>query len=199
MSALVPTFGPHVPRWGGALMRATGKLVLRLSGWRVIGDVPASKMIVVAAPHTSNWDFVMGMAGLFAMRLRMQWVGKHTLFRAPFGGFMRRLGGIPVNRTAKVGVTRQIAEAFDKTDKLLVAIAPEGTRSPSKKWRSGFYHMAVTAGVPILLAYLDYERRVMGFGPHFMPSGNQEEDMARMYEFYATIAPKFPENFLLPG
>jgi 1-acyl-sn-glycerol-3-phosphate acyltransferase len=167
------------------LTRSTGRTLLRLFGWRVEGELPnIPKCVAIAAPHTSNWDFFFIICAMFAIELRAHWIGKHTLFRWPWGSYMRFLGGTPINRTKTEGIVDQIAKTMNRHERYFLGLAPEGTRKRVKRWRTGFYHVARQAGVPILLIYLDYERKVVGIGPTFEPTGDIDRDMTEIREFY---------------
>jgi 1-acyl-sn-glycerol-3-phosphate acyltransferase len=171
-------------------------MVLRLFGWRAVGslaDLP--KCVIVVAPHTSNWDFPVLMLVAIALRLKVAWMGKHTLFRPPFGWIMRRLGGLPIDRGARHNVVEQAVESFRTYDRLLLAIPPEGTRKRAPYWRSGFYHIALGAHVPIGLAFADYRRKVGGIGGVIVPSGDVDADMALIRDFYSGIIGKRPDQF----
>lgn len=171
-----------------------GKLWLRLFGWEVRGEAPTyRKFVLIAAPHTSNWDFPFMLATAYVMRVRISWFGKHTLFIPPWGWFMRKLGGIPVDRRAPHSLVTQMAEKFKSSDDLVLAVPPEGTRSKVAVWRSGFYHIASESGVPIGLGYLDYDRKLCGLGMFVMPSGSVNEDMNKIRDFYRGVRGKHPD------
>ena len=162
----------------GWIWRAVGRAYLRLAGWRIEGTFPAdSKYVLIVAPHTSNWDFPLGVAVVFAVELRVSWLGKHSMFRTPFKSFLRWLGGIPVNRSASHGVVGECVRAFAAAPALIVALAPEGTRKGVSKWKSGFYLIALKAGVPILPVGFDYREHVVRLMPLFQPGGNLERDL----------------------
>ncbi len=162
-----------------------GRFVLWAMGWRVEGELPnREKMVAIVAPHTSNWDWWIGTAVTFAIRLRANYFAKHTLFKGPLGAFVRWRGGIPIDRTATEGVVEQMIEAFHTRDHLFLGLAPEGTRKKVHKWKTGFYHIALGAGVPIALSYFDYPNKVFGFGPAIQPTGDMEADLARIRAFY---------------
>lgn len=168
------------------VLRWVARAVLRCAGWRVVGERPAaSRYVLIGAPHTSNWDFPLMLAVILSSCMDVHWMGKHTLFRPPLGRLMRWLGGIPIDRARPANRVQLVAELFDGYDDLVVLIAPEGTRSDVAEWKSGFYHIARAARVPILLGYIDAKRRECGFGPLFEPSGDIDGDMRRIREFYA--------------
>ena len=191
-----PRPGPALPTRGNALARGVFSTCLRLAGWRIEGDLPTmGKCIIVAAPHTSNWDFVIGMAGVFALGIEFHWMGKHTLFRPPFGGVMRWLGGLAIDRTAAHGVVEQVTGEFDKRQQLLLVVTPEGTRSKVARWKTGFWHIARSAEVPIQLAGIDYGRKRLLFGPLLHPGDSLEADMATIQAYYRGMTPRRPELF----
>lgn len=179
----------------GRLARILGRLWLRACGWRVEGRLPPlSRAVVIAAPHTSNWDLPFMLAVSWVLGVRPAWLGKHDLFRPPFGILMRWLGGIPVDRRAPGGMVRQAADFLREADRLFLVVPPSGTRSRAPHWKSGFYQIAKAAGVPILCAFLDYGRRVGGIGPTVVPSGDVSADMAILRAFYAPIQGLRPEQ-----
>ena len=180
------------------LLKAFSVGFLRLTGWRVEGQLPdeARKSVLIAAPHTSNWDLPYTLMVAFALNLQVQWMGKSGIFRFPFGGLMRWLGGIPVDRSRSTNlVAASIDSIRNATGPLQLIVPPEGTRSKTRYWKSGFYHIAVGAGVPIVMAYMDYRRKVSGLGPIFKATGDVERDMAAIKAFYATIVGKNPHQF----
>lgn len=188
--------GPSVPRNGSLITRWMGRIVLRLMGFRAAGTLPdLPKFVVIAAPHTSNWDFVVGMALRWILSVDARWLGKDKLFWWPFGHFLKWLGGTPVDRSSSNGVVEQVVGWYNQRDKLVLGLSPEGTRKKVARWRTGFYHIARGAGVPILLAYFDYETRTVGFGPLFHPTGDLEADLAEMAAFYKTKKGKYPDQF----
>jgi len=168
--------------------RAIGRAYLRLAGWRIEGGFPLeTKHVTVVAPHTSNWDFTLGVAVVFMVGLRVSWLGKHTLFKAPFKGFLRRLGGIPVNRSASHGVVGACVDAFQAAPALMLALAPEGTRKGVSQWKTGFYRIAAEAGVPIFPVGFDYREHVVRLMPLFHPTGNLEVDLPRIQALFRDV------------
>jgi 1-acyl-sn-glycerol-3-phosphate acyltransferase len=179
----------------GRVARAVGALYLRLFGWRVEGALPAGgKAVVIAAPHTSNWDMPFMLAVAYVLGIEPSWLGKRELFRWPFGGLMRWLGGISVVRSRRENMVQQVAAKFDAAASLYVVIPPSATRSRATYWKSGFYHIARAANVPIVCAFLDYGRKLAGIGPSLVPSGDVRADMERIRSFYETIEAKYPEQ-----
>jgi 1-acyl-sn-glycerol-3-phosphate acyltransferase len=168
--------------------------LLGLFGWRVVSvPPPMQKGVVIIYPHTSNWDFVIGVAARAVLQLRMHWVGKHTLFRWPFETVMRFLGGVPVDRKNTHGFVAQLQKEFDRYAQFFIVITPEGTRSKTEYWKSGFYHIADGLKLPIGLACIDYVRREVGIMVWITPTGNRENDLARMREAYRGRRGKNPE------
>lgn len=168
---------------------------MRGMGWRFDGTLPETpKFIAIGAPHTSNWDFVVAMSALMALGLRLHWMGKHTLFRPPFGGVMRWMGGVPVDRDATRGVVEQLVDEFERRDRFLLGIAPEGTRSRVTTWKTGFYRIARGARVPILPVGLDWSTRAIRLGDLFTPTGDMEADIQHLRAWFAPIVGKRPEN-----
>jgi len=176
-------------------MRAwIGRSLLKLFGWRLEGEVPSTaKFVFIAAPHTSNWDLVFMLAAAWAMRVRIHWFGKHTLFAGPMGWVLRSFGGLPVDRRATRGTVAQAVELFERSDTLRLAVPPEGSRSHRGRWQSGFYHIARGAGVPVVTGFLDYATRRTGLGPTIRLSGDVAADMDRIRAFYEPMRGKYPQ------
>ena len=191
----MPTLGPSVQRAHSRFGAAMGRAGMRLSGWRFEGDVPdVPRMVLIVAPHTSNWDFLVGLQAKLALRLGCTFIGKHTLFRWPLGVFMRWLGGIPVDRRKTSGFVSEVAAALRAADRMTVVLAPEGTRKLAH-WKSGFYRIATEAGVPILPVGFDYSRRVVFFAPLFHPTGDYEKDLPVLRAHYRPEMGLRPENY----
>jgi 1-acyl-sn-glycerol-3-phosphate acyltransferase len=180
------------------LLRAFSTGFLRLTGWTVEGALPpsAAKSVFIAAPHTSNWDLPYTLMVAFALRLNPYWMGKAGIFRFPFGGLMRWLGGIAVDRSKSNNLVAASAQAIQEADgPLQLIVPPEGTRSKTRYWKTGFYYIATTAQVPIILAYMDYASKRSGLGPVFEPTGDIEADMARIKAFYQPFKGKNADQF----
>lgn len=187
--------GPQVPRRRSGFFSWLAARLLRLAGWRVIGPIPdVPQAVVIAAPHTTNWDFVLAILVIWAQRLRISWMGKHTMFRWPFRALLRHLGGIPIDRRGSSGIVDATAEAFARNSSLFIGLAPEGTRARTDRWRSGFYYMALTAKVPILPVRINYGRREVVFGSPLYPSGDRDADYAVLGRFFALGQGKFPHE-----
>ena len=161
--------------------------------WRVIGDFPdLRKFVIIVAPHTSNWDFVVGLFCDLALDLDAVWLAKHTIFVGPFGRWLKSLGGIPVVRSASHNVVSQVAAEFARRDQMILAVAPEGTRRKVEEWKSGYWHIARAAGVPIVPVGLDFARRAAVIGLPRSTTKSLEDDEAAFKAFFADITPKNP-------
>jgi 1-acyl-sn-glycerol-3-phosphate acyltransferase len=172
-----------------------GATWLRIFGWRVEGSrPPTSKAVVIAYPHTSNWDLPFTLAVAYALDVDIHWLGKTSIFKPPFGRFMRSLGGVPVERSRSTNLVDSIVATLAPIDDLLVIIPPEGTRSQAGRWKSGFYWVAVRAEIPIILGYLDYERKAGGLGEVLYPTGDIDADIEKIKVFYQGVRGKFPEK-----
>ena len=183
-----PLVGAAIPRRGSAALRALGRMLLRLMRWRIEGEIPdVPRLVIAVAPHTSNWDFAVGMSTMFALDLKLSFLAKHTLFRGPFGSVMRWMGGVPVDRTRPHGVVGEAIESFTGTRPRVLAIAPQGTRSPVARFRSGFLNIARGARVPIVLAALDYDARQVRLGPLLEPAADGEAQLAEIELYFATV------------
>lgn len=183
-----PELPPSLPRRGNALSKAGARGLLALSGWCVDGVFPdRSRMIAIVAPHTSNWDFIVGILMVFALGLRVRFLAKHTLFNPWLGWLMRWFGGMPVIRDAPQGAVADVAEMIAREERILLAITPAGTRRRGAPWRSGFYNIALAAKVPILPAAFDFGRKSLRLFPVFEPTGNYEADLARLQALYAGV------------
>jgi 1-acyl-sn-glycerol-3-phosphate acyltransferase len=182
------------------VMRGFSLGMLRLIGWRTEGLSPDElalhpKYILIAAPHTSNWDFPITLMVCFALRLKVYWMAKASLFAWPIGWLSRWLGGIAIDRSASNNTVQTTVDAFGRHARLVVIVAPEGTRGKVTHWKTGFYHMAHGAQVPIGLAYLDFARKRGGIGRMYRTSGDIAADMADIQQFYSTVKGKNPQQF----
>lgn len=173
------------------------RTTMKVIGWRAVDRSEGQKKyILIAVPHTSNWDFPMFLLITLAMDLKTYWLGKHTLFRWPFRGVFRWLGGISVDRTKSTNMVQQCIDHFDSTSNLIIVNAPEGTRSRVNKWKTGFYHIATGAKVPIAMGFLDYKKREGGIIGMFQTTGEIDSDMESIKEFYANISGKHTQQFV---
>ncbi len=171
-------------------------LLFRLCGWKVSGHIPQElkKYIIAIGPHTSNWDFVVGIAARSILKItNAKFFGKSQLFRPPYGWIFRLSGGIPVQRKERHDVTDQVAAIFNQHDSFILAVAPEGTRRKVQKMKTCFYYIALKANVPIIPAGFDFDKREVRLAPPFYPTGNQEKDIELLMEFYRSIVGKNPE------
>jgi 1-acyl-sn-glycerol-3-phosphate acyltransferase len=184
------------------MLKIIGKLILQLSGWKIVDKTPLGikkypKAVIIAVPHTSNWDYPYAMATLYAMGCKIRYLAKDSLFKFPLGVIIRGLGGIPVNRSQKNNLVQMMTDLLINAPEMQLLVPAEGTRSFTSEWKSGFYHIAQNAGVPIVLGFLDFGKKEAGFLGVFQPSGNYEEDLPKIQSFYKNITPKHPEYFSL--
>jgi 1-acyl-sn-glycerol-3-phosphate acyltransferase len=169
-----------------------GRAWMGVFRWRVEGEVPPGKCVIIAAPHTSNWDMPFMLMASYVIGFRISWMGKHTIFWGPFGWLMRALGGVPVDRRSPQNLVQQVAERFAKSDALVLAVPPEGTRKKVEYWKSGFYQIARAANVPLVLGFLDFGRKVGGLGPVIHLTGDVHADMDRIRAYYRDMRGKHP-------
>ncbi len=169
--------------------------LFKWQGWKVVGTPPdPKKFVIIAAPHTSNWDFVYFIGAADGLGLNLSFMGKKQLFRWPFGGMMRDMGGIPVDRSSKQNYVEQMIAEFDRRDEFMLTIAPEGTRGKVRQWKTGFYHIALGAKVPMVCATMDYAQKLVDLGPAVWPTGNYESDMKPIRAHYAKCTPRHPDR-----
>ena len=182
--------GPRIPQTRSLLLRRFGLWLLTRAGWHFEGQWPnVPKLVVIVAPHTSNWDFFIGLAAKWALGLDAHWWGKDTLFLPPLGWFMRANGGIPVDRSSSSKVVEKTIEAFRSHEQFALALAPEGTRRKVTHWRSGFWHVAKGAGVPICCVAFDWSRKVIRVGPSTMPvEDNPDMGISRIRSYFADVS-----------
>lgn len=180
----------------GILTRLTLGIILwlyRLKGWRITGHAPDTrKCVILGFPHSTNWDFVFFLGAVHELGITPSFMGKSSLFKWPMAGFMRDMGGIPVDRSRKGDYVGAIIREFGARDDLALVMAPEGTRAGAEGWRTGFYHMAHGAGVPIVPAWVDHENMRGGIGPEIMPTGDYAADLAKIADFYRSVLPDNP-------
>ena len=180
------------------VIRWVSIFLLKLSGWRTEGKLPdLPKFVMIAAPHTSNWDFPIMMFIAFKLRGKLYWMGKDTIFKKPFKRFFKWLGGIPIDRSCSNNVVDQMVDTFHAADKLILTIPPSGTRKKVNKWKSGFYHIATGAGIPVVLGFLDFKRKTGGIGPVITTTGDMEQDMRGIRAFYSDMEGKHPQKKIL--
>lgn len=174
-----------VPRRRRPLLRRLSRAALALARWRIVGDVPVlPKFVIIVAPHTSNWDFPLGVLAMFALELDVHWFGKDTLFRTPLGPVFRRLGGRPVNRETPEGVVDEMVGIVRAEPRFILALAPEGTRKRVARWRTGFYRIAERADIPIVPVSFDWSTRAVTIGAPMRPTGDLDADLALLQHSY---------------
>jgi 1-acyl-sn-glycerol-3-phosphate acyltransferase len=177
-------------------LSAFAKFLLKSFGWTLVGEMPEQKKFVaIVAPHTSNWDFFICVLVKFALKLKLVFIGKHTIFIGPVGWVLRKMGGLPVNRSSAHNVVDAIAEEFEKRDEMIFALSPEGTRSYLPHWKSGFYYIARKAQVPVQTFFLDTATKTIGWGPMFHLTDDKDKDLERIEEFYRDKQGFKPEKF----
>lgn len=181
---------------GMTVLQRIAHWALSLRGWKAVGSTPkdVKKYVIISAPHTSNWDFPIALVAALALGIRAKWVGKKEIFRFPFGGIMRALGGIAVDRSQRNQMVDYMANVLESAETLGLLIPPEGTRSKAAKWKTGFYYIANKAQTPIVCGFIDYAKKEVGVGLTFMPSGDIHSDIALIREFYAGIQGKYPDQ-----
>ncbi|MGS2721218.1 1-acyl-sn-glycerol-3-phosphate acyltransferase [Paraglaciecola aestuariivivens] len=190
-----PILCKQIPQSGNKFSHWLGTTVLNLLGWQYHGEFPcAKKMIIAVAPHTSNWDFVIGLAVKFNLGLKISFFGKDSIFIPPFGYLLKRLGGIPIKRSQAHGVVSAMAEKMREAEQMILALSPEGTRSPISPWKSGFLHIAHQAQVPVFLVAINYKKKRIEFGPMLNISDNIQDEMNKIYQYFQDIEGKYPEK-----
>jgi len=182
------------PRRCNPLAQLLGGLVLSIFGWQKAGQVPnARNMVIIAAPHTTNWDFIFLLAAAYSFGISVNWLGKDSLFRSPLGPILRFLGGVPVDRSKRNNLVQSLSAQIERGSGIALVIPPSGTRRKTEHWKSGFYRIAEAAQIPLVCGYLDYQKKEAGLGLAFLPS-DLSRDMNRIREFYEPIVGKYPEN-----
>ena len=177
------------------VLHRVAKLLFRLTGWKTEGVIhQPARFVIIAAPHTSNWDAFIMLAAACIFRVKIRWFIKDAAFFFPLGALIRAFGGIPIDRKGRHNVVAQAVEQFRQSERLILAVPPEATRKRSLSWKTGFYRIAQGAGVPIVLGYIDYRRKVAGLGPCFTPTGDIVADFKVFETFYAGVTPKFPDQ-----
>ena len=177
------------------IFRWLALLILKLKGWKITGERPAiKKYVMIAAPHTTNWDFFYGLLMILYFKSEVHWMGKKQIFRFPFGWLMKWFGGVPVDRSRSNNLVQAVVDEFNKSESLVITVPPEGSRSKVDSWKTGFYYIAAGAGVPILLAFLDYDKKTGGYGTLFMPTNDIESDMIKIRGFYKDIRGKHKDR-----
>jgi 1-acyl-sn-glycerol-3-phosphate acyltransferase len=186
------------PSWLSRLFRGVLIGVYKRQGWRAHGDIPEPrKFVLIAAPHTSNWDFVYFLGLTDELGIKPHFMAKTSLFRWPFTKFMRDMGGVAVDRSSSKNYVQQMIDEFKRRKEFMLTIAPEGTRGSVKAWKTGFYHIAMGAGVPLVVGMMDYATKTGGLGAAIWPTGDYKADMAKLAEIYASVTPKNPSNGMM--
>ena len=198
-AAKIPTIPPNLPeempRVGNGFTKGIGLLIVKMLGWRLEGEFPPEKKVMVAlAPHTSNWDFVVAMPFIMALRLKASWLMKKEAFFFPFKNLFKALGGIPTDRSAAGGMAKQVASQFRKNEKMWVAITPEGTRKKTAKWKNGFLRIAYAADVPVLLVAWDFPNKRIFVDSLYRPTGDLEIDMREIQRRFHKYQGANPQN-----
>lgn len=177
------------------MLAKLSQFILQLFGWKAVSEHKKyPKCILIGAPHTSNWDFPLTLLAIWALGLKFSWVAKQSLFVGPLGFLLKKIGGIPVDRKVRTGFLQSMVKSFEENEELILAIAPEGTRSKTDHWKAGFYNIAVKAGVEICLGFIDYPSKTIGLGPLLRPDGGVEKDFLTLREFYKDKTGRFPEK-----
>ncbi len=170
-----------------------GVAVMKATGWKVAGSPPnTSRMLIIAAPHTTNWDLIYLLGAAYTLELSINWLGKDSLFKSVLGPILRFVGGLPVDRSRPNNLVKQLAEDINNRDGCAIVVPPSGTRKYTPYWKSGFYWIAVEANIPLVCGYLDYKHKVAGLGLTFIPSGDIPADMDRIRAFYADKNARYP-------
>lgn len=188
--------GDDAPKRNFGIFSSISRTLLKLLGWKILpAKFNSPKAILVAGPHTSNWDFVYGMLFMMSINIDLKWMGKASIFKKPFVGLLKSMGGIPIERNKNKNAVDQTVEIFSKKEKLCLALSPEGTRSKTTKWKSGFYHIAKGANVPIVTVFLDYKTKSMGFNELFYASDSFEENVDKIKSLWSKCVPKIPDQY----
>jgi 1-acyl-sn-glycerol-3-phosphate acyltransferase len=192
----LPEVGAAVPRTHGRLVAAFGRWMLTVAGWRIEGNFPdCPKTLLIVAPHTSNWDFLVGLMAKFALRLECRFMAKASLFWWPLGAFLRQMGGIAIDRAAADDVVMGSARAYRDRERLVLVITPEGTRARVERWKTGFHRIARAAAVPVVLVVFDYAARVVRLGPALPATADYDGDLAKIQSHISAAMAKHPERY----
>ena len=178
------------------VLKLIGKLAMKVTGWKTVGDFPKDeRVLLVAGPHTSNWDFVLAMSLILSLDVNFHWIGKHSVFKKGFRRLLRKMGGIPVNRANPAALKQEIQNVTDKYKGFLIVIAPEGTRQKVKRLKSGFLRIANETNSQIMMAGVDFSNKTIQLGDFFSPTGNVEQDLESIREYFSNFSGKRPEFF----
>ena len=186
----------HLRANRSTLTRWFGRAILNVFGWQVVGSIPNIKrVLIIVAPHTSNWDFVFAMAAVLGLNLRVRWLGKHTIFKPGVVWFMRWLGGIPTNREQPEDIVQYVANLSNREEGVAIGLAPEGTRKKVTRWKTGFLRIAKLLDCPILLITLDFQGKNFVIGDLYQPTGDSEADLTAIKHYYSGFQAKYPNKF----
>ncbi|MBL4910929.1 MAG: 1-acyl-sn-glycerol-3-phosphate acyltransferase [Alteromonadaceae bacterium] len=192
---LIKKLAENVPQTNNKFSQWLGKTILQLLGWKIVGQFPQrAKFLVAVAPHTSNWDFVIAVAAMLAIQIKIRFLGKNALFFWPFKIWLNHIGGIPVERNSRHGVVEQMVALFNKNEQLVLAIAPEGTRRKTKQWKSGFLHIAHQAQIPVVPLSLDFTKKEISVHAEVFIQADIEQELVRFKDIFINITPKNPQN-----
>lgn len=176
------------------MLQWIARCIFRICGWKTVGEIPAiDKAVFIAAPHTSNWDGFWFLVYKVAVNVQVSFLAKESLFWWPLGTILRAMGAMPIDRSDAANIVPHLVRTFETEEQLFLALAPEGTRKLTSQWKSGFYRIAKAANVPIVLAYIDYQRKIIGIGPALPDGRTREEDLADIRDFYADKVGRHPE------
>ncbi|MDT0627985.1 1-acyl-sn-glycerol-3-phosphate acyltransferase [Alteromonas sp. W364] len=196
----IDTMANKPPKGGNRFSGWLGDTLLKVTGWKIEGKLPQEpKFVIAVAPHTSNWDFFLGVAVLFSLRIKIRFLGKHSIFVPVVKQLLEFIGGMPVDRRSKHGVVAQVVEEFDANEKMILAVAPEGTRSQVFPWKTGFLAIAHKADVPVVLIGFDFVDKKVLIGPNFKSSGDFQQDMTTVYGYYKNVPAKYPDKVVFPA
>ena len=196
MAMNVPMLPDSVEKFGNLFTRGVARTILWVMGWKIEGNFPdCEKMMLIVAPHTSNWDFFIGITAMFAIGFRARWLGKHTIFRKPFGTYMKWMGGIPVDRTKPGNVVDQVISEIESSDSIVLGMSPEGTRKKLERWKTGFYRIARGANIPIVPVTFDYKTRKVVIMSLFVPTGELEADILYLQGLFKGEHAKYPGKY----
>lgn len=196
----LPDLPPLVPKRGNVFSRGLGRFLLGLFGWKMMGAFPNTpKFVVVALPHTSNWDGIAGLPAAMALGLDISFIAKQSLFKGPIGWFLDAVGGIPVDRSNPGGMVEQAIQEFEQREAFVYGLAPEGTRGRASQWKTGFHRIATAANVPYVVVTFDHKTKQVGPIATLQPSGDAEADMLRLAEVVKEVTPRNPAYYALPG
>jgi len=192
---LIKKLAATVPQTDNKFSQWLGMSILRLLGWKIVGHFPErARFLVAVAPHTSNWDFVIAVAAMLAIQIKIRFLGKDALFFWPFKIWLNHIGGIPVERSTSHGVVEQMVDLFNKNEQLVLAIAPEGTRRKTKQWKSGFLHIAYQAQIPVVPLSLDFAKKEIAVHAEVFIGADIEQELVRFKKVFTDVSPKNPQN-----